>query len=83
MRRWLLILALGILLPSCHHLERSRTKALESMEAPIVVFAESQTAIILIDKNDKKLWFENTDRIGTALIESYNLGDTLISLKHE
>ena len=53
------------------------------MEAPIVVFAESQTAIILIDKNDKKLWFENTDRIGTALIESYNLGDTLISLKHE
>jgi len=80
MKKTLLLLS-TLFLFSCSDLERSRMRLFDSMESPIVVFAESQTAIILIDKKDNRVYFDNTDKIGTALMESYNLGDTLINLK--
>lgn len=83
----ILFIIFALFLFSCNNLESRRMESLNSMRDPIVVFAKSSPdeegkfTIVLIDKFGEKVIFDESDNIGPALIESYNLGDTLINLK--
>jgi hypothetical protein len=82
MRRFLLI-ALLLSLAGCSglNLEKDSTEVLSGMVDPIVVFAESDNTIILLDKFGDMLLLDEDDKAGPAIMKSYNFGDTLITVK--
>lgn len=87
----ILFFILSLFILSCSNTERKRMETFEGMESPIVVFAKSESiitstskspaSIILMDSKGIMVIFDESDDIGLALIQSYNLGDTLINLK--
>jgi hypothetical protein len=91
MKKLFLIACVGLFITSCSEL-KSEDDRLNGLECPIIVIAkspevrvnnklESYGSVTLSDKNGKTETFSSMYVTGSALVNSYEKGDTLLNFK--